>query len=680
MNRHKIQTIKCFMIFTFIALFMSSCTLFESLDELREEADDLLISYPKTKYKSAYIDLSHTNETRSLEYTLLRNTLTANEYDFIDTPPTDPNISDDTQLLAVLRQEIGTLILPEPNVSYSEKELRALELFVIFGGRLITTPPPSASISSTFRSLLSKFGMGVSGESIDRSEPMYFPSRPRNEEQEPFPAEGHVIRVATEIHQEGFHDFDKVVMLFPKELTFVEEHPLFDHTIITTKAGDPNKITSLKATGAVNTQPQKGFLLVLGDSFMAKALLNGQSRLPDQSAYQGGMITSGNFKFLINAIDNNENNIIIDSQGPSMNLEMATVLEATGTVSPTGDITDLGGIAKISFRLNNTFENIPLDVFTNPGQRRNVNRRIPGVRFIKIPVNFLNPGTNTLEITVTDQFLNESSQTLTFQNTLNILTNFLSIASTLPDSEVLNQDMGVVASGRGLSYPNRATFGGPLTESFWNGPRNSQCEEYSENSLTAFTVIRSAPQGAGRVESMRMPATQRTINEFNSFASLLTFHFEDLTLNRRDLRTLNHGEERIYKNADGNSRFIIQFGGIPIISAPMNDLTMILVHNAPRNCNDDVMTVSSEVLPLETLSVLPNLPAREDAIARAFLSDLIRARGLRFNARVFDRIIHGQNSYRRTQQGDLRFPIGVPHPDPAALSLDGFARIEVVGR
>lgn len=671
MNCTKPKHLRNLIAIALIPLLVHSCRVFESIDNLRQEAEEVLVDFPKTNYKSVFIDFSHNRLPRPSHYLVLRNTLENHDFTFLETPAADPNLPDDTPLLAALRQNIGVLIIPEPNRLFSEKELRALELFVVFGGRLITTAPEAASITPAFTSLLAKFGMGVSPGTLAVSEPMYFPERGSAE------AKGHIMTIAEEIQGAGFHDFDQVVMLTPKALTFDENHRVFNHTIIATKNDGSTKNTVLKATSKLTTQKEQGHLIVLGDHFMAQAPLTGGSTEPQKVAYQGGMITSGNFKFLVNALTIPGDTIVIDNQGPTLNLQIpSSIREGVDFIRPTGNIVDPGGVAKITFRLNASIDNITMDAFNNAGERGEVDRSLRASRLISIPESLLRPGSNTLEITATDQFLNESSQTLVFDFALRTINRSISLSSKLPDSEEINPEMGVETTGPGRNYPNRATLGGFLSESIWNGPENSTCEESSEASLSAVTKIRSAPQGAGRVESMQMPATQRAIDSFRSFASLLSFHFEDLTLIPGDILIRNHSEERIYANPDG-SRFIIQFAGTPILSAPMNPLTMILLHNSPGNCNDDVINVTSGFLPVNTLSVFPGLPARENAIARAFLADLSGATGLRYNVRVFDRIIHGQNSYLRTPQGDLRYPIGVPHPDSATPGLEGFAIIEI---
>ncbi|MCE7992812.1 MAG: hypothetical protein HEP71_12565 [Roseivirga sp.] len=670
MNCKKPQIPRYLIALTLISLLVPSCRVFESIDNLRQEAEEILVNFPKTNYKSVFIDFSHRRTPRPSSYLVLRNMLEDHDFTFIETPDADPNLSDDSPLLAALRQDIGVLIIPEPDRVFSDKELRALELFVVFGGRLITTAPEAASITPAFTSLLAKFGMSAPSGRIGISEPMYFPENGSAE------AQGHIMTISEEIRQAGFHDFDQVVMLSPEQLTFNENHRVFNHTVIASKNDGSTKNTVIKATSKLTTQKGQGHLIVMGDGFMNKAPVQGGSQDPQKVAYQGGMITSGNFKFLVNTLTIPGDTIVIDDRGPTLDLQIpSSIQEGVGFIRPTGNIIDLGGVVKITFRLNESLEVTSLDALNNPGERKKVDRSLSASQLIRIPESLFRPGTNTLEVTATDQFLNESSQTLVFDFALRTINRSITLSSKLPNSEEINPEMGVEATGPGVSYPNRATFGGFLSESIWNGPENSTCEESSESSLLAVTRIRSAPQGAGRVESMQMPATQQAIDSFRSFASLLTFHFQDLSL-AAGVRIINHSEERIYANTDG-SLFIIQFAGTPIISAPMNPLTMVLLHNSPGNCNDDVINVTSGFLPVSTLSVLPNLPAREAAIARAFLADLRGATGLRYNVRVFDRIIHGQNSYLRTPQGDLRYPIGVPHPDSATPGLDGFAIIEI---
>jgi hypothetical protein len=51
---------------------------------------------------------------------------------------------------------------------------------------------------------------------------------------------------------------------------------------------------------------------------------------------------------------------------------------------------------------------------------------------------------------------------------------------------------------------------------------------------------------------------------------------------------------------------------------------------------------------------------------------------IRYHTRVFNRIIHGRNSEFRRPNEVLRYPVGVPHPDPTAISLNGFALIEFI--
>lgn len=672
-------------IFLLVSL-LQSCSVFQSLDNLRQEADDLLVNYPKTSYKRAYIDVSHSRESNGSRYEILRNMLRTHDFEFITNPQTDPDIDGDTPLLAALRQDIGVLLLPEPGLLYSEKELRALELFVVFGGRIITTTPPAGNISQTFLSLLSKFGMGVSNEPIQVSAPMYFPETEVVGQAEPSPERGHIMNVDESL-QAGFHYFDQVLMLFPRELTFEEDHGVFTHAVVASKTDGRIKSTALKATSKLNPQLEKGFIIVLGDSFMAQAPIDGGTRLPDRSGYQGGMITSGNYKFIVNAMTLPGDTLLIDGDGPAMNTQMPQlIIPGSGFLSPTGGFTDLGGIAKISYRINGSFENVVLDAFVNRGQRRNVQRSVPASRFIRIPETVLNPGRNTIQITVTDQFLNVSTQSLQFDFALSSSDKHLVIASTFPNSDTINPEMGVDATGPGRQYPNRATFGGPLSESIWDGQRDPFCQDLRGGALNAFTLIRSAPQGAGRVVSMLMPATQGTINRYNTFSSLISFHFEDLSLDNSGIQIVNHGEVRVYENFDsnenddipGSSEFMIAFEGTPIIVGPMNDINMVLVHNAPGNCNDDVINFTSNLLPLDSLSVLPDLPSRENDIANAFLADLANTRGIRYRGTIFNRILHGANSEFRTPEEALRFPVGVPHPDPAALGLNGFARIEII--
>ena len=121
--------------------------VFEKIDDLREEADETLYTYPKTNYAKICIDYSHTTLSDPNQYEILKAALAKNDVQVVRALDPAPGREGDTKLLATLRDDIGVLILPESNLAFSEKELRALKLFVIFGGHLIITPPSIENVT-----------------------------------------------------------------------------------------------------------------------------------------------------------------------------------------------------------------------------------------------------------------------------------------------------------------------------------------------------------------------------------------------------------------------------------------------------------------------------------------------------------------------------------------------------
>lgn len=681
MKKNIITGLKQLLIAVLFLYIASGCVVFERLEDLRREADTVLINYPKSNYRNIYIDVSHTNETIPNQYEVLKNQLRENDFDFIQEPTVNSNIPNDTKLLAALREDIGVILLSEPNLELSTQELRGLELFVRFGGRVIVTAPPSARVSSTYSNILSTFGMEVSRSTIELNEPMYFPEidngdRPNN------PKRGHIMTIEEDILSTNFHEFDQVVMLFPVALAAQNDHAVFNTQEVLTKGTESNKrVTGLKAMDKLSLQEEKGFVYAFGDSFFAKTPIGGGTRLPDRSAYQGGMITSGNYKFLINLITNGDSEINIDNEAPELNLSFSSVDidDPNSVIFPTGRITDIGGIARISYKINGFDSLINLDALRNAHDRKNVEREFSAGRYIFIPKAFLRPGNNEIEISVTDQFLNTATQVFTLELNITATGKEMHFASVHPEGEVVDPLMGVDLFGSTFGYNNRATFGGPLTEVFWNGDEATGCEPLI-GSLFANTLLRSAPSGAARVKSMNMPNTQNAIQQNSGFASLISYGFSTLELDTRNLLILSHTEKRTYQDLeDGFLEF--SYNGTPILRGALTDLEILLNHNASRSCNDDTMYFESNVIPSTSFRVLEGLPTREREIAQGILADIQDSRGIRFRGAVFNRIVHGPDSEARAIDPNvIRFPLGVGHPSSAnaALGLVGFNIMEVV--
>lgn len=676
MNLRQNTTLLLLIIVTTLIYTVNSCSIFQGLDNIRVEAEELIGQYPKTNYTNIYFDFSHTSESHGSQYEILKNKLSEYNFTFQEAIEPNPDIAEDTRLLATLRQDVGMVMIPEPNRNFSERELRALELFVLFGGRLIITSPPSAQTSSAYGGILDRFGMDVSNTTIDKESGMYYPETMTVSDT--FEARGHIVTPEEGLLSTNFHEYDKVVMLFPVALNAVENNSFQVEEVlskITSRNG--RVVTGLKATPKLSFQTEKGFVYALGSGFFAKAPIDGGSREPDRSGYQGGMLTSGNYKFMANLFSNGDRDIVIDDTPPVLDITFPqTVEEGSSIVRATGNITDIGGVAKITFLLNGFSFNVPFDAFENPAQRYDVNNRIPAAFYLTIPEEILIPGTNQIEITATDQFLNSTSQSFSFAQTVQGAGRFMTLTSKLPNSETIDPQMGVDLKGGTFSYPNEATFGGPLTEFSWGG-RDNGCLN-NVVSLVAFTTTASAPNGAGRADEMNMPNTESAIASFNGFNHLLTVHFGELNLDEERFQIVNHGERRIYNNPGTPAFLEFRYNGTPIARSVIRSLTFHLSHNAPRNCNDDTIYGTSNIIPTQSFSIPQGLANREQAIADGLLADLRGNRGIRFRGHIFNRIIHSSGSEAIIPGGGIRFPIGVHHPDPATPGLEGVAYMEII--
>jgi len=634
------------------------------LNELREEAEELLTDFPKNNYKRMYMDVSNSQYVHT-DFTFLKNILTQNNIELIDTPTIDAEIDGDTPLLATLREDIGLLFINASSLrDFSERELRAMELFVLFGGRII-----SNAYAGNQHELARRFGINL-GSRIPDDDQLYI----RNSDGEPL--RGHIIEVQQELRQD-FVEGSKVIFLFPNEVN-TEENGLFNHEVIATRnVNEEDKAVVVKAVPKLTFQEEKGFFIALGDdAFLTTPIFFGGSNLPNRNAYSGGLLTGANSYFVLNMIlEPIEEAWLIVNESPVQNLSFNTPILPSndGLVHFGGTLNALGGVIKITYRINDGQEKTAFDPRNRPNERSLVhNSIVAGLNFL-LSETELEIGTNTLRIKILDQFGNELDTVLNLIFGATTANQQIELISNQANSNMLDTESGIDLFGSRLSYENESLFGGPLSTSFWNG--GTDCQTRNDLNLNAFSRMAAAPSGIGRVKSMNMATTSAVLSGLRILQDEISIHFGRLDLNDDIKKLLNGLERRDYNNTT-SSTFQIRIQGRTIITAPMSAFIVLFDHNAPGNCNDDVITGTSGFIPISSLVIRPGLSMADARIAAAILADFAGSTNLRLKGIIYNRINHGSDSDAFRGPG-LRFPLGVQHPDPGAVNLIGNAVLEV---
>ncbi|GAB5526757.1 MAG: hypothetical protein Roseis2KO_46290 [Roseivirga sp.] len=654
--------------FSILIALIHSCTVFENLEELKIEADDLLVNYPKTNYNNAFIYYQFTGETGDAVYEALRYEMVQEAYTFPDQPQLDLERDGDTRLLAALRMNIGTLIMPRQDAPFSEKELRALQLFVTFGGRIIASSADLEDPGIGINQLAETFGMEISPDYQSNNEFMYL-------EQDEVHT-GHIMDVEEELLNSNFHDYDQLVMNFPRTIELEENHDSFKTESLVKKAGT-NLTTIARATSFVQPQKERGTFTLISDYNLLEVHTDHINEQPEYQAYQGGLLTSGNFKFVMNLIMH-ATNAGPDIESPKLLLEFpANIPLNAQEVAVQGTIEDFGGIAQVVYKLNDNIEITVLDAFENQADRDEVYHELSGTDWIRIPVMMLQPGQNQVEVTVRDLARREYSQIYTPYYINESLPQGMMFSSTLPGSDQVDYEMGIELTVPFGAYNNIASSGGPLTESYRAGSLTEQ-ECVQDPGVARFvpnTQLGSADKGAARVSEMNMPTTQEVLQQFGIPANNLTFGFDPLFLNQEGMVIVGTGERRAYLNPL-DAQFYIMLEETPIIQTTMPDMYVTLNHNAYRHCADDIITFTSGFISIGNVAKALDLTEVQDAIAEGLLTDLENAQRMRMRGTIFNSIFH-QGESEAVFTGGLRYQLGVHHPDPGAFNLQGFTALEL---
>lgn len=654
--------------FFFLIILISSTGCDENLrrlNELREEAEELLTDFPKTNYERMYMDVSNSQYVHT-DFTFLKSILTQNNIELIDTPAIDADIDGDTPLLAALREDIGLLFInARTSRDFSERELRAMELFVLFGGRIL-----SNAYAGNQHELARRFGINL-GARIPEDDQLYIQNSDGG------PSRGHIIEVQQELRQ-GFVEGSEVIFLFPHEVNTVE-NGLFNHEVMATRnVNEEDKAVVVKAVPKLTFQEEQGFFIALGDdAFLTTQIFSGGSNLPTSSAYKGGLLTGANSYFVLNMIlESREEEWLIINEEPIQNLSFDTPIIPSddGLVHFGGTLNALGGVIKITYSINDGPEKIAFDPHNRPRERRLVhNSIVAGLNFL-LPETELQIGTNTLRIKILDQFGNELNTVLNLIFGATTANQRIELISNQVGNNMLDAELGIDLFGSRLPYENQSLFGGPLSTSFWNG--GTDCEIRSDLDLKAFSRMEAAPRGIGRVKNMNMATTSAVLSGLGILQDEISIYFGRLDLNDDIKKLLNGLERRDYNNTT-SSTFEIRVQGRTIITAPMSAFRVLLDHNAPGNCNDDIITGTSGFIPISNLVISSGISMTDARIAAAVLADFAGSTNLRLKGIIYNRINHGSESEAFQGPGLLRYPLGVQHPDPAAVNLIGNAVLEV---
>ena len=627
-------------------------------------------TYPKTNYDQAFMYFQFPGQTGDAIYFTLIEQLEARGVTFLEQPPLDPEIEGDTRLLAALRMDIGTLILPRAYSEFTEKELRAMELFVIFGGRIVASSGQLGEPGTGIAELANAFAMDIDMENYLRpAEPLYVET--------PDNLFGMVMDIEDESLRRNFHDDHQVVLNYPRAITLIPNDSAFTAESVA-KFARTDTITIARATSVLKPQKQDGYFVLISDYNIMEAYSAHVTNDLEYQAYQGGLITSANTQLIHNLIF--PVNLPVDREAPVINAEFpANVAENELEVNATGTFDDIGGIAKITYQLNEGMPVVLMDAFENRAQRDEVYFTLAAYQLFHIATYELELGENSLEVCAWDQANNQTCRSYTFNYGLESTGRGMSFSSTMLGSDQVDFDMGIDLTGNGVRYPNRATSGGPLSEAFRTGGLlQPECAEGFVDDFRAKDILASAPKGAARANAMDMPETQRVLEEFNYPISSVIFHFDPLHLDDNGVIILGRGERRVYENP-GDSYFTISFNETELITGGMPQMFVTLNHNAYRHCADDIITFTSGFLFTSNLDRVEGLTGRELVIANAIMTDLANAHSMRLRGTIFNSIIHDAGSEARIP-GGLRYQLGVHHPDPGAFNFEGYVKLELFGQ
>jgi len=677
---HSFKITSCqLVLLTLLGFILQGCSFFELFQEPYE-----LIGSAKANHKIIYL---HDNdrfigETATLAHELRNAGYTVHvRGDF----SVNPNRPEDSELLAGLRSEAGVIGLWPGNFDLSSRESRALELFVHFGGRLVIFP-----VHQNFsqKKLIEKFGLRT--QSTSGEAPFLIPPT----EQRPLQKLSPFIKITHGNFQNRLtpspnnESFQNIAFRFPLEVLAVTNPPEnINLSVIATTAGNQAQPIAQQAEPPlfVVAEPKakiKGKLIVVGDKEFARVAHN--SNQITNFSYTGGLLTRDNCKFAINLFGgDSDNESCNDNEGPT--LGDVTLTPGEQEVRP--------GVGRIQINIRNTQDSWGVGRFFvrsrnnqrttedfisgfEGGNLLHATSKRSGQIFFKESdlVPNLNSD-NVLEVCAEDLNHNVSclARSVSYL-TLNSTSKALLMRSTLPGD---GPEEGVDLFGTSLSYPNERLFNPPqrpLSTSLWNSG-SSQCEEFSALQLLALTQAASMDGSAAAhaFQLQNLPILASALDANNFRPEDLQIAFTTASLEGSPLIG-EDTELRNYSSLEPTPTTVtILLAGEPILRGFISTVRIILDHNAPENCNDDVIS-GQNALP-SALIPITSVPANKLAVATAFLQEGTR---IKFGFIVFDRILHRPTRTLDGSRSGIRYHLGVHHPDQGAVNLMGHFQVDIV--